>query len=41
MKLLVAIAALTASMLAAPLASACQTDCYDSGNTGYHCVSDC
>ena len=19
----------------------CQTDCYDSGNTGYHCVTTC
>ena len=44
MKIIAALIAATISvfMLGIGIAEAdCQTDCYDSGNTGYHCVTNC
>lgn len=42
MKILIAtVGALATLVLTTPTAQACEVNCYDSGNTGYHCVSDC
>jgi hypothetical protein len=44
MKFITAFIGATAAvfMLGAGVAHAdCQTQCYDSGNTGYHCVTNC
>jgi hypothetical protein len=43
-KIIAALIAATAAvvLLGTGLAKAdCQTQCYDSGNTGYHCVTNC
>lgn len=38
----VILATVVAFVLGAGTAKAdCQTQCYDSGNTGYHCVTTC
>jgi hypothetical protein len=44
MKAIAALIVATAAVLLLGIGTAkadCQTQCYDSGNTGYHCVTSC